>query len=133
MGKTKPSTYRIGRVLKRLLGFGFGDSFLHGDLSKEGIEQAKDYSSSHGPISLLHPNGEKQETESAAEKYIQYQKEFQAKKHLDSPDQPKTPGRILRLPPQRFFESDTEDQLAGSNTTSKENTNLTIQQSTPEE
>ena len=109
MAKEKPNTYRISRILKRLLGFGFADSFQKGDVSPEGLQQAKDYSSSHGPISLLHPNGETAEGDPGPSEYIQYQKELQAKRHLDSPHQPKIPGKILRLPPQRFFESDSEE------------------------
>jgi hypothetical protein len=109
MAKEKPNTYRISRILRRFLGFGFADSFQEGDVSSEALRQAKEYSSDHGPISLLHPNGEAGDNDEEPNEFIHYQKELQAKRHLNSPHQPKTPGKILRLPPQRYFESDSEE------------------------
>lgn len=109
MAKEKPDSYRVSRILKRLLGFGFADSFQKGNVSPDGMQQAKDYSSSHGPISLLHPNGETPEGDATSNEYIQYQKELQAKRLIDTPHQPKAPGKILRLPPQQYFESESDE------------------------
>ena len=108
MANMKANTYRISRILKRLLGYGFGDSFLKSDVSSEGMRQAKEYTLDNGPIPLLHPSGERKNDRPVPNDDLQYQKELQAQKHLDSSQEPQTPGKILRLPLQKFFESDPD-------------------------
>lgn len=94
------NTYRIAKVLKKLANFNFNDSFQKIELSKKGKQKANQYYQSHPSLKTTIPNGDTHpdELESDRETYIRFQKEVKAAQLLKTPNQPKAPGKVLKLP-----------------------------------
>ncbi|MCP4751285.1 MAG: hypothetical protein GY866_10350 [Proteobacteria bacterium] len=98
------NSYRLGKVLKKLLGFGLGDSFQEAEISEEGKTEARKYYSDRSPVRHLKSLEQPTDSQMKAkqEKYIQYQKELKASRHLQTDYRPQSPDRILKLPIDRL-------------------------------
>ena len=99
-------SYRISRLLKRIIQNGFGDTFQNPDISDQGKQQSGNFYSdkrkaptikSEDPLSDRNPSSVKQQ-------YLTYQKEVRAGKVSQDSESPQSPGKILKLP----LDSETE-------------------------
>ena len=80
---------------------GFGDTFQQPEVSKKGKRLSGKYYQDHSiapPISTTNPRQQPNESENQKNIFVQYQKEFKARKLLKSKDFPRKPGNILKLP-----------------------------------
>ncbi|NQU65724.1 MAG: hypothetical protein HQ517_15795 [SAR324 cluster bacterium] len=93
-------SYRIGRLLKRFIHDGFGDTFMDPELSDPGKQQAVDFYKKHKRLPLLNPKAPPMEVYPTSEKqkYLRYQKEIQAGRLSQNRNQPESPGKVLKLP-----------------------------------
>ncbi len=94
------NTYRVAKVLKKLVKFSFNDSFQKIELSKQGKEKADQYYQSHPSLKTKVPNGEANPDESVSDRetYIRFQKEVKASQLFENSLQPTAPGKVLKLP-----------------------------------
>lgn len=94
------NTYRVAKILKKLVDLRFGDSFQKIEISKQGKEKATQYYQSH-PSLKTHATNEKIEPDESKmdrETYIHFQKEVKASHLFENSVKPKAPGKVLKLP-----------------------------------
>ncbi len=93
-------SYRISRLLKRIIRNGFGDTFQDPDISDSGKQQSSNYYSTNSRAPILKGNDPLSDADPTSEKqqYLTYQKEIRAGKVSIDGQYPKSPGRVLKLP-----------------------------------
>ncbi len=95
------NTYQLSKILKRLVKFKLArNPQQKAVISSKGRQQAKELYSDRNPAATLHKKNPAADSKSAeeSEKYLEFQKEVQARRLLKSDYQPKNPGKILKLP-----------------------------------
>ncbi len=93
-------SYRIGRLLKRLINNSFGDTFQEPDISPPSKQHSAEFYKEHKQAPTLKPEDPLSGPDPSQEKqqYLKYQKEVQAGRLSQNQHQPQSPGKILKLP-----------------------------------
>ncbi len=95
-------SYRVGKILKKLTGLKFVGQKNKPNLSENGKRRSHDYYASNASISVIQAEEDKSEENSEKKKYIQFQREVEATKVHKSDFKPEKPGKILKLPENRW-------------------------------
>lgn len=95
MDSSEKNSYKINKILKKLTGIPFLKAKQTIDLSKEGKEKSRQFTSSE-----KHPpsQGLQKADGSYTDLFVRYQRELEACRALGTETKPSPPGRILKLP-----------------------------------